>query len=60
MQYELPVVDEFVEYYLFNEKGVINSTSGGIKIAFETQLVLSSGLVDQTKKYGSILYTQGN
>jgi len=45
----LTVVDEFVEYYLFNEKGVINSTSGGIKIAPDTIAFCPSGLVDQTK-----------
>jgi len=45
----LTVVDEFVEYYLFNEKGVINSTSGGIKIAPDTIAYCPSGLVDQTK-----------
>ena len=31
--YGLSVIDEFEEYFLFNEKGVTNSTSGGIKIA---------------------------
>ena len=45
----LTVVDEFVEYYLFNEKGVINSTSGGIKIAPDTIAYCPSGLIDQTK-----------
>mgnify|MGYP003148626524 FL=1 len=45
----LTVVDEFVEYYLFNEKGVVNSTSGGIKIAPDTIAYCPSGLVDQTK-----------
>jgi hypothetical protein len=45
----LTVVDEFVEYYLFNEKGVMNSTSGGIKIAPDTIAYCPSGLVDQTK-----------
>jgi len=45
----LTVVDEFVEYYLFNEKGVVNSTSGGIKIAPDTIAYCPSGLIDQTK-----------
>ena len=45
----LTVVDEFVEYYLFNEKGVMNSTSGGIKNAPDTIAYCPSGLVDQTK-----------
>ena len=45
----LTVVDEFVEYYLFNEKGVINSTSGGIKIAPDTIAYCPSGLIDQNK-----------
>ena len=34
MQNNLEIVDEFVEYYLFNEKGVSGTTSGGgVKIA---------------------------
>src|SRR5210317_1689986 len=45
----LSVVDEFVEYYMFNEKGVMNSTSGGIKIAPDTIAFCPSGLIDQTK-----------
>jgi hypothetical protein len=45
----LTVVDEFVEYYLFNEKGVVNSTSGGIKIAPDTIAYCPSGLIDQNK-----------
>src|SRR6056300_697736 len=45
----LNVVDEFVEYYLFNEKGVVNTTSGGIKIAPDTIAFCPSGLIDQTK-----------
>jgi len=45
----LTVVDEFVEYYLFNEKGVVNSTSGGIKIAPDTIAFCPSGLIDQNK-----------
>jgi len=34
---------------LFNEKGVTNSTSGGIKIAPDTIAFCPSGLIDQTK-----------
>src|SRR5210317_1438828 len=46
----LTVVDEFVEYYLFNEKGVSGTTSGGgIKIAPDTISFCPSGLVDQQK-----------
>ena len=46
----LEVVDEFVEYYLFNEKGVSGTTSGGgIKIAPDTISFCPSGLVDQQK-----------
>ena len=45
----LTVVDEFVEYYLFNEKGVVNSTSVGIKIAPDTIAYCPSGLIDQNK-----------
>jgi len=46
----LTVVDEFVEYYLFNEKGVSGTTSGtGIKIAPDTISFCPSGLIDQNK-----------
>jgi len=46
----LEVVDEYVEYYLFNEKGVSGTTSGGgIKIAPDTIAFCPSGLVDQQK-----------
>ena len=46
----LEVVDEYVEYYLFNEKGVSGTTSGGgIKIAPDTISFCPSGLVDQQK-----------
>ena len=46
----LEIVDEFVEYYLFNEKGVSGTTSGGgLKIAPDTIAFCPSGLVDQQK-----------
>jgi hypothetical protein len=46
----LSVVDEFVEYYMFNEKGVAGQTSGsGIKIAPDTIAFCPSGLIDQNK-----------
>ena len=32
----LSIVDDFQEYYLYNEKGVAGTTSGGIKIAPDT------------------------
>jgi len=50
MPYGLSVVDEFVEYYLYNEKGVAGSTSGiGLKIAPDTIAFVPSGLIDQNK-----------
>ena len=46
----LTVVDEFVEYYFFNEKGVSGTTSGtGIKIAPDTIAFCPSGVIDQNK-----------
>jgi len=46
----LEIVDEWVEYYLFNEKGVSGGTSGqGLKIAPDTISFCPSGLVDQSK-----------
>jgi len=47
----LTVVEEYIEYYLFNEKGVQQSTAGsGIKIAPDTIAFCPSGLVDQNKQ----------
>ncbi len=47
----LSVVDEYIEYFLFNEKGVSQSTAGtGIKIAPDTISFCPSGLVDQNKQ----------
>src|SRR5210317_40520 len=45
----LTMVDEFEEYYLFNEKGITNTTSGGIKIAPDTISFVPSGMIDQNK-----------
>ena len=45
----LTVVDEFEEYYIYNEKGVSNTTSGGIKIAVDTIAFCPSGIIDQNK-----------
>ncbi len=45
----LTVVDHIEEYFLFNEKGVAGTTSGGIKIAPDTIAFVASGLVDQNK-----------
>ena len=45
----LTIIDEFEEYYLFNEKGIAGTTSGGIKIAPDTISFVPSGLVDQNK-----------
>jgi hypothetical protein len=46
----LAVVDEYVEYYLYNEKGVSGTTTGtGIKIAPDTIAFCASGLIDQNK-----------
>jgi len=49
MPHGLSVVDHFEEYFLFNEKGITGTTSGGIKIAPDTIAYVSSGLVDQNK-----------
>tara|TARA_Y100001972_G_scaffold24117_1_gene29109 strand:+ start:6220 stop:7728 length:1509 start_codon:yes stop_codon:yes gene_type:complete len=47
----LTVVDEYIEYFLFNEKGVSQASAGsGIKIAPDTIAFCPSGLVDQNKQ----------
>ena len=50
MPHGLAIIDEFEEYYLFNEKGIAGTTSGGIKIAPDTISFVPSGLIDQNKK----------
>ena len=45
----LSIIDEYEEYYLFNEKGIAGTTSGGIKIAPDTIAFVPSGLIDQNK-----------
>ena len=47
--YGLNVVDDVKEYFLYNEKGVTNTTSGGIKIAVDAIAFCPSGLIDQNK-----------
>jgi hypothetical protein len=43
------MADEWEEYFLFNEKGVTNSTTAGIKIAIDAIAFTPSGLIDQNK-----------
>ena len=46
----LAVVDEYVEYFLFNERGVSGTTgTAGIKIAPDTIAFCPSGIIDQNK-----------
>ena len=45
----LSIIDEYEEYYLYNEKGIAGTTSGGIKIAPDTIAFVPSGLIDQNK-----------
>ena len=46
----LAVVDEFVEYFLFNERGLSGTTGqSGMKIAPDTIAFCPSGLIDQNK-----------
>ena len=47
--YGLNIIDDVKEYFLFNEKGVTNTTSGGIKIAVDAIAFCPSGLIDQNK-----------
>ena len=45
----LSIIDDFQEYYLYNEKGVAGTTSGGIKVAPDTIAFCPSGMIDQNK-----------
>ena len=45
----LSIIDEYEEYYLYNEKGVAGTTSGGIKIAPDAISFCPSGMIDQNK-----------
>ena len=49
-QGSLDIVNEFNEYYIYNERGVASATTGqGIKIAADTIAYTNSGLIDQNK-----------
>jgi hypothetical protein len=49
-QINLDIINEYEEYYIFNEKGVAGSTSGsGVRIALDTIAYTSSGLIDQNR-----------
>src|SRR6056300_1107381 len=45
----LHVSDHIEEYFIYNEKGVTNTTSGGMKIATDAIAFCPSGLIDQNK-----------
>ena len=46
----LAVVDEYIEYFLYNERGLSGTTGqSGIKIAPDTIAFCASGLIDQNK-----------
>jgi len=46
----LDIINDYEEYYIFNEKGVAGAASGqGIRIALDTIAFCNSGLVDQNK-----------
>jgi len=45
----LHVSDHIEEYFIYNEKGVTNTTSGGMKIATDAISFCPSGLIDQNK-----------
>ncbi len=47
--YGLSIIDEFEEYYIYNEKGIVSTTSGGIKIATDAISFCPSGLIDQNR-----------
>ena len=55
--YGLTVVDEFEEYFIYNEKGVSNTTSGGIKIvAADIIAFYPSGIVGKIKIWYYLIY----
>ena len=46
----LAVVDEYIEYFLFNERGISGTTGqSGVKIAPDTVAFCPSGIIDQNK-----------
>ena len=57
MAKNLEIVDEFVEYYLFNEKGVSGTTSGGELKSHLIQLHFYLKSSRPTKKYCYVLFT---
>ena len=46
----LVVIDEYIEYFLYNERGVSGTTgTSGIKIALILLLFCASGIIDQNR-----------
>ena len=46
----IAVVDEYIEYFLYNDRGISGTTgTGGIKIAPDTVAFCASGIIDQNK-----------
>jgi|TARA_B100000768_G_C11283851_1_gene380547 hypothetical protein len=46
----IAVVDEYIEYFLYNDRGISGTTgTGGIKIAPDTVAFCASGQIDQNK-----------
>ena len=42
------VVESLDEYFIFNDKGIANNTTNGIKLSADSVVMATSGLVDQT------------
>lgn len=45
----LNVVDQIIEYFIYNERGVANQSLQGMKISIDTIAFCPSGLIDQNK-----------
>jgi hypothetical protein len=42
------VIDDVEEFFLFNDKGMNNTTSNGIRLSVDSVVMASSGVIDQT------------
>lgn len=44
----IEVIDEVEEYFLFNDQGITNTTSSGVRLSVDSVVMATSGIIDQT------------
>lgn len=44
----IEVIDEVEEYFIFNDQGITNTTSSGVRLSVDSVVMATSGIIDQT------------